>query len=193
MKKVIRHSVFETNSSSVHSIIFRKGSEGKHETPEGYAKKWPADDDGNVFVKPDEYGWSGPVVEGIYQKISYLMTMMLDNFKWDWNAVRDDGRHDRTVEEQVELLEADKGWQELVKTVKDKFNVTVKPLVKEGDYYYVDHQSRYDSINAFLTANNLSMSEFLFDNDLGVQISNDNMDSEDAAAEEAELEKGGWA
>lgn len=192
MKKVIRHSVFETNSSSVHSIIFRNGSGCKHETPEGYVKEWLADGDGNIFVKPGEYGWSGPVVEGIYQKISYLMTMMLDNFKWDWNATNDDG-HGRTVEEQIELLEADKGWQELVRIINDKFNVTVKPLVREGDYYYVDHQSRYDSIDDFLTTNSLSMSEFLFDNDLGVKISNDNMDSDDMDAEQAELEKGGWA
>ncbi len=65
MKKV-RKGVFETNSSSMHSVSF--GSMGKELLTSAYVGK-------NYLVEFGEYGWEQDTLETQQQKLSYMLTM----------------------------------------------------------------------------------------------------------------------
>ena len=66
MKVVIRRSVFETNSSSCHSISLGKGLIN----PDVLIP----DDEGNIIVRTDEFGWEYDTFTEAYIKLSYLAT-----------------------------------------------------------------------------------------------------------------------
>jgi hypothetical protein len=63
--KVIRKSVFETNSSSMHSLVMiGKDRMGTYNFGE------------SVTVKSNEYGWSGDDLTSPLEKLSYIVTMI---------------------------------------------------------------------------------------------------------------------
>lgn len=64
MKIQIRHSVFETNSSSTHAINVFRGYDSKN-VPE------------SIVVRPGEFGWECNTFDDPESKISYLYTWCL--------------------------------------------------------------------------------------------------------------------
>jgi hypothetical protein len=62
--KNIRHSVFETNSSSTHSISIAEDSEGLYETI-------IPDDDGVITLVGGEFGWEWEVYNDAWTKANY--------------------------------------------------------------------------------------------------------------------------
>ena len=63
--KTIRKSVFETNSSSTHSITI------------GYGNNWDtlsSDEDGCIFIFGGEFGWEEASYNDAYTKASYCAT-----------------------------------------------------------------------------------------------------------------------
>lgn len=73
MKK-IRDSIFETNSSSMHSFCFSSSSECY--TPEEL-KKLLFSDDGRIHLYLGEYGWSGPDIKDVKEKMAYCVLQLL--------------------------------------------------------------------------------------------------------------------
>lgn len=92
MKTVIRKSVFETNSSSMHSIVIKT------------LKRQPSTLEltkrGILKVSLGEFGKEEAEYDDQYTKLSYLVTLCFakyqscgfsrDDFKYTWERVRDD-------------------------------------------------------------------------------------------------------
>ena len=69
MKK-LRKGVFETNSSSMHSVVITGNSDDFDDFP-------MLDGDGMVHIDCDEFGWSYEgYYDGVEQKLSDLATMI---------------------------------------------------------------------------------------------------------------------
>ena len=64
----IRNGVFETNSSSTHSVSVRCGK--------GLQQNWmPVGNDGYIHASLDEFGWEIETYRDQDAKLSYLLTM----------------------------------------------------------------------------------------------------------------------
>lgn len=156
--KAIRIGLFETNSSSVHSITVSEKAE---------LFDYPEEKEDVIVVVPGEYGWSGDDVMGLQEKLRYLMTLILDT-KYDW----DPGINDFVPEDKkLDLLKSDEDWQRICQVVRDKKHKEVIPNIPKGLHFYVDHQSCM-SLDAFLSG--MSLEDFLFDPTYVVEIDNDN-------------------
>lgn len=158
MKKVIRRSIFETNSSSVHSITVSEKAE---------LFDYPEEKEDVIVVVPGEYGWSGDDVMGLQEKLRYLMTLILDT-KYDYD---DKKREFIPEDKKLDLLKDDVDWKVICLMVKDKKHKEVIPYIPKGLNFYVDHQSCM-SLGAFLSG--ISLEDFLFDPTYVVEIDNDN-------------------
>lgn len=158
MKKAIRRSVFETNSSSVHSISVSNNVK---------IGKYPEESEDILIITPGEYGWEGDDVTGLVEKVRYLMTMILD-YEYEW----DEKNHTLIPDNmKLDLLKSDVNWQRIRDVVREHKHKELVPYIPEGRRFYVDHQSCM-SLDAFL--GNTSLEEFLFDPAIVVEIDNDN-------------------
>ena len=93
MKRVIRKSVWESNSSSVHSLQI--SSDGMEPS------KLPVDKDGYITVEYGEFGKDGTVYSTQEDKLSYLVTQCYYLGGWDYDVNRDNNYHFRNVEDAI--------------------------------------------------------------------------------------------
>lgn len=162
--KVIRKGIFETNSSSVHTLCIARQLTNTDNIPEREDLK---EYDDVIVVTPGEYGWSGPNVSSFLEKVRYLMTMILD-YKYDF----DEEKREFVPENmKLELLKNDPDWQNICAVVRTYRHKELLPVIPDGLNYYVDHQSCY-AIEDFLDG--LSLTEYLFNPCVFVEIDNDN-------------------
>ena len=70
----IREGVFETNSSSTHSIALNPKSYSKYE-----AKFHDVNSENKIQVRLGRYGWGYEVLYSSDEKLSYIMTMLVLN------------------------------------------------------------------------------------------------------------------
>jgi len=164
MKTVVRKGIFETNSSSVHTLCIAGQFTNTDSIPEREDLK---EYDDVIAVTPDEYGWSGPNVSGFLEKVRYLMTMILD-YKYSWDKEKQEPIPENM---KLELLKNDSDWQDICAVVRTYRHKELLPVIPDGLNYYVDHQSCH-SIENFL--NGLSLTEYLFNPRVFVEIDNDN-------------------
>lgn len=151
MKRLIRHGVFETNSSSSHSISIARGAK-IYET-------LPVNEDGYVVATPGMYGWEQRVYGDPQGKLDYAYTFIGEEDNDERKA-----ELFKMLEEVIVEHVGCKGV--LYNTIDDK-------------YYaggYVDHQSAIyedgDCLRAF--ASKETLKEFLFNPDSYVETDNDN-------------------
>ena len=119
MKQVTRHGVFETNSSSVHSLSIEGASHLVTLTITN----------GELMVEFGEFGWGYDRLDYWYDKLSYVLT-----------AIQ---YHDTSVT-NYETLEQSQFYQWLVELVKDYSGATMGILKDRDNYHtmgYIDHQS----------------------------------------------------
>lgn len=171
MKK-LRKGVFETNSSSMHSVVISGNSDDFDDFPK-------LDKDGMVHIRCDEFGW---YYEGNYygveRKLSYLATMIAtqayqyydchyeeDNLPEELNRENMEWNEDFVLVDNI-LVEYCKcgGW-------------AINRI--DGANYpwgYIDHQSYYPSIREFLEyeCNGIPVENFLFSGGVELVIDNDN-------------------
>lgn len=156
----IRKGVFETNSSSSHSVTLRKGGESD-------TRFFHVDDENRVVVTPDEYGWGYEVLTEPDQKLSYLVTMVMQRLSDNYSVIDD------------ELLHEDEDFKKIVEcitTYTDYKDVILSdPTYKSGRFdFYIDHQSYYGSLDEFLSDWGVTMNQLLFDTGVSIIIDNDN-------------------
>lgn len=146
MKRLIRHGVFETNSSSSHSISIARGA-NIYETLK-------VDIHGCVRIKPGEFGWDEERFYEPEDKASYAMAYAANQPSRDC----------------FEMLE------EVIKEHTGCKTVIFDKVKTEGerspDYGYIDHQSDDVCMDAF--ASKETLKEFLFNPDSYVETDNDN-------------------
>lgn len=169
MKK-LRKGVFETNSSSMHSVVITGNSDDFDDFP-------MLDGNGMVHINCDEFGWSYEgYYDGVEQKLSYLATMIAtqayqyydyeeDNLPEELNRENMEWNEDFVLVDNI-LIEYCKcgGW--VIRRRNDEFY----------PWGYIDHQSYYPSIREFLEheCNGISVENFLFSSGVTLEIDNDN-------------------
>lgn len=135
MKKIIRKGIFETNSSSSHSLVVTKNNQLEvfDENP------WWLHDDGTISIYDTEFGRmpNRPLID-FYHKLQYLIAA----YQYDENKLKE-------IEDTV---------KEIIPNFV-KFNY-YKDYNDEICYGYIDHQSA-GLIPNYLEKHNISFKEFL--------------------------------
>jgi hypothetical protein len=119
MKTIIRQSVFETNSSSTHSISISDKSDFTTIHPEG---------DGNIYLNGGEFGWE---IEEYTDPLTKANYCAIDN---------------ASNEERVEMLK--RVIKEHTKANDVIINANTEDY-KSKYHSYIDHQSNGTSEDAF--------------------------------------------
>ena len=186
MKKQIRRGVFETNSSSMHSLsIHRMGID----TPIKYDDI--QDDDNMLHIKFGEFGWGYERYSDSYHKLQYALTMVFatdardavcaddfyntEGFKVINELIKDKFNCDGIVIEdrfEIHSYYRRKWDDEKRRWVEDKNDLYVY-LTCDG---YIDHQSceDYSSLQDFLNSYGITLEDFIFDPGIELIIDNDN-------------------
>lgn len=162
MKRVLRYGMWETNSSSCHTVSVR-----------GKGSPYYLHFDGIIETTIDEYGWSGDPCDEFNSKLSYALCMVLtteypDFHYWDENFTID-----------YDVLEKLDGYKAILAAI-NKHGKCEKIIINKNGYYYpygcIDHQSYegYKSLQDFLDDWNVDIERFLFDDNVIVLIRNDN-------------------
>ena len=169
MKLVIRNNVFETNSSSSHSISI--ANVHSYYKPSNI----PIKSDNKLHITGGEFGWGYNRYRDFPTKLQYAITMVYETEIPFVDASNWDNRN-----EIIELIKNTKGFTNLDNMIKVEFNcdgIEIEPL---SSHWYpfgvVDHQSceDYSSLEDFLNNWNVSLYDFLFDENVGLVIDNDN-------------------
>lgn len=176
MKKKIRMNVFETNSSSCHSISINNNNLPEYET------LLPSDD-GYVHCGFGEFGWEVEDYADVETKLSYALTMVAEteSRRSTWNGIREGF----TSEEEFYETEGFRLINEAVKEVTGCNGV----ILYDGEIWYndkydwtefngyIDHQSSiddYGSLKEFLDYYGLTAERFIFDSNVILHTDNDN-------------------
>lgn len=173
MKRQIRSSVFETNSSSTHSVsISNKNS--YYYDKDCLEIDW----DNRVHVRFGEFGWEKAYYSLPYNKLQYIVTMLVET----------EGRNVSTVDELFETsgfklindavanycgcdgiwIDSEMNMRSYVWGENEKVYIS-----HDG---YIDHQSHedYNSVQDFLDYYDVDIAKFIFDESVCVITDNDN-------------------
>lgn len=161
MKRQTRKLVFETNSSSTHSITVCKTGE--------YDTLNYRDLDNNVVSEFGEFGWGYEEYTDAETKLSYLLTMIIET-----------NSYCKSVEEFYDLDDF-KEVEYAVKNITGANGLIIESNIKPSSYNaewnnhdgYVDHQSVED-IHDLMNYYGCSIEEFIFDTGITLVIDNDN-------------------
>jgi hypothetical protein len=153
-----RQSIFETNSSSVHTLVFPK--------PEKEMKIHPSlvDKNGVITVECDYFGDSG-VVYGQYEKLKYLCTWIaLATGHGPYGDSSEDFSADDCWELRRYLLEPIKETDPSVKNI----------IVTKVDRAGFDHQTHPHSCGCVVDfCNEDVLMNFIFNDDIKILMSRD--------------------
>lgn len=186
MKLAIRRGVFETNSSSTHSVsVIGKNPEHDHtltlsDLPELEELK-VNDEYDKVEAGFGCFGWGPDCFNSIELKLSYALTMVA-------------ATECHNIKSSTDFFESE-GFKMINDAIADRYHckgVFINSDIKIGSYEYddpkrtyyyinidgyIDHSSgsdSYRSLQGFLDENCLTIEDFLFNKDVVVFISNDN-------------------
>ncbi len=164
MKRVMRSNVWETNSSSMHTVTIQ----GKRSINQYYRV------DDMIEVSLDEYGWNGCPCDDFMSKLAYAMSMVLHTEYPGFSSYNDDFVVDQNTLEELP------GYKLLIDAIREH-GYCEKIVIKRRDgayfpYGYIDHQSceDYSSLRDFLDDWNVDAEQFLFADNVTVWIDNDN-------------------
>ena len=174
MKKVIRYGVFESNSSSMHTVSFRAKSYIPKDKYSDEINQHIQEHDGYIATTLDEYGWNGPSLCDFWEKLKYALLIVLYTEYRGFEYYKDNFYIDQ------EELEKCKGYQDIVDVINYNFSwckgIKIARLDGFYPYGYIDHQSYedYSSLNNFVNDWYVDLEHFLFDDSVHVLIDNDN-------------------
>jgi hypothetical protein len=147
--KKVRHSVFETNSSSSHSLTLVKSDLSTIGLSKDVLRK------GVVDVGVSEYGWEWFRYYTPTNKLSYLLTQITDGDL--------DGRDTATLIEDFPMI------HRMARVLKEHTGCELHIFNSSG---YVDHDSV--GVGMAVLSSDESLREFLFSESSYVETSNDN-------------------
>lgn len=142
----VRRSVFETNSSSNHSLSIGDG---------GYLIGLTPDEEGKICLTPHEYGWEHDVYDDPISKLIYLWI-----YAEDWSGPKREEHHAILAE-----MVRDHTGGELVMNRSD---------CKYYPHGYIDHQSVEDCRLHYLFEDREQLRQFAFGSSSTLETGNDN-------------------
>lgn len=177
--RVIRNSVFETNSSSVHTITVKRNRSGRYDYDLGLNSK------GEFVIQfglSYNFGWGPAMYNQAKVKINYLACMIVETSEFQNNI------HNRPGIKKIEDILKIKDFKKLETCIRKKVpSFTGFTLLPLGEMYNftsygfylmesIDHQSwqSYKNIEDFLQKNKVSMENFIFNPAVKLIIDNDN-------------------
>lgn len=155
----VRKNVFETNSSSSHSLIIEKGS-----IPVYLSKEHAIH--GKIVVELDQFGWGPDYLFNMDEKLSYIFTDQISHLfggRGENDNVRDDVEY---ALRENELLSR-------VAHVLKEYTGCELEVECNISYPGVDHQSRGLS-NDLLSLNDEELLFYLISTSCGVELDHDN-------------------
>ena len=150
MKK-IRNAVFETNSSSSHSI-----SVSEVNSDELMDNVMLMDENDNVVVEPGEFGWEQEVYNDSVTKASYMLTYV-KNYCGD-----DESKFEEMLKN---VIMEQTGCNDVI------FNESSDQYWKFG---YIDHQSSSDNAYHWVFEDKETLRQFIFNKESILETDNDN-------------------
>ena len=154
----IRKNVFETNSSSTHSLVISNKERS-------YDYNLPVED-GVLTIPFGEFGWGPDILSTPIEKLSYLITDRIDLYDLPEDIKDDEDAVQALIMESepiCEIVDAIKYACPEVKEVRFEVGDSWHP------FGYVDHQSCGTS-----REDGLSIEEIAFSNKVIIMIANDN-------------------
>jgi hypothetical protein len=171
--KQIRKNVFETNSSSTHSLTITDN----YKDIASSQFKFKMSYENTVSMEFGEFGWGYSEHTDAKTKFEYLCTMW-----WSTEAKRNFVSLKDLKQQEGFLI-----IQEFVREVTQNPNICLKiPTIKLNDYGgncfeididgYIDHQSLddYTSLKSFLDAYGITAKDFVLNPNIKLIIDNDN-------------------
>lgn len=150
MKIQVRQNVFETNSSSMHSLVVSNKDRG-------YDYNLPVDKNGVLTISFGVFGWEPEILKEPLEKISYVITDRCSIGSLDFDEK--EALESEIVKEVIDLI---KSRCPNVKDVKIQRANSYRP------YGYVDHQSQGTSYE------DKDLEHLIFSNSVIIIINNDN-------------------
>lgn len=166
-----RENIFETNSSSMHSIVVSS-------IDRGYDYNLTVTDDGTLYVNFGEFGWGPEILKYPIEKLSYYITDQFGGGCYD-----EDTNFDSMVRDILE----DPRMKNLIEILKSNVPGFKKLELGPAEYYrfgYVDHQS------SGLTSGE-DIADLIFNSSKIIVIDNDNSYHFDDYYEADMYQKGG--
>lgn len=176
MKRQIRRNVFETNSSSTHSVSVSRNNSQNYEST--ILNAFIDEYDNKVHVRFGEFGWEIEDYSFPYEKLQYIVTMLVET-------------EGRSISNIDGLFETD-GFKMINDAVADYCHcdgIWIDEDLKQDSYEwdgktyyyvehegYIDHQSceSYNSVQDFLDDYGLDVTQFIFNDGVIVHTDNDN-------------------
>lgn len=152
--KTIRHNVFETNSSSSHSVTIATGFKG--ETPLKEKHKG-----GPITLTRGEFGWEWQDFTDFESKLKYAYTLAAGQGPW---SKSEPDKLSKAGNREIQTLE---------KILKRYLGVT--KVIMMNNWGYVDHQSEADSKTDIYQSEE-TLINFLFNDESEFRTGNDNED-----------------
>jgi len=179
----IRRGIFETNSSSTHSVTIRKNFDIiQRDTIE-------VDCDNYVHAKFATFGWGYDRFTDTYTKLQYILTLAYQVNQKSLEKNRSFEMNTNYIDLFYELDD----FKKINEVIKERYNCygikmdcsiqkeceKYNCLGMKDEYgnsiYGIDHQSiDYDNFEDFLDYYNMTIEEFIFDSDRVLVIDNDN-------------------
>lgn len=170
--KIVRPNVFETNSSSSHSLSIRKGKLEKSNLRVSSV-------DNKVHVEFGEFGWEVETYDSQEDKLSYLCTMLIETEGRKLNKVEDfyETKGYLAINEAISSYCNCKGI-----CIDSNIELMSYPRSDGSTYFYlshdgyIDHQSHedYSSVQEFLDDYSTDIINFVFNDGVSVRTDNDN-------------------
>lgn len=181
--KVIRNGVFETNSSSSHSISIKRNTKGVYDT------YLPLNNRGLfelTFGDNYNFGWGYATYNSLPAKLNYLACMAFETYS---RLLRKNGRKPMTNYQEVMRIKDIVKLSKLMEKTIPGFRGFIVYSAVFGQYTYegsdgsiyltesIDHQSweDYANIDEFLKSNKITIENFLFNPKVKLIITNDNI------------------
>ena len=183
---IIRHGVFETNSSSCHSLALTKGDNNKLSK---LYTDYQLDKNGNLHFNAGEYGWGFDVLSDFQSKLDYVMTyVIIKGSDYDFlNLIK--ALHDVTQFNHLYYFDQLVGyWSEEENKFKfSDYYSDVDDLERDIGHAHIDPDS-FDLLNGIIQ-NEDQLKNLLFVKESEIVIENDNHFFQVAGGNEKEVQK----
>lgn len=175
----VRENVFETNSSSTHSLVFsQKDRETKYPLElDSYHQCYDDVNKGLLCIRFGEFGWGFAILQDPRDKLNYLMTQVAsEEIDWEereklpWSEIQEKLNRSEKVKHILEIVQSHVPGVKGFKYLRPGEDPDDDEEPRFGYSYpigYIDHQS-------YGTANEINPEELIFDPKVIVVIDNDN-------------------
>lgn len=164
-KRVIRYNIWESNSSSSHTVSV--SMESSINIPK-------VNPDEKITMSFGEFGWEWETYYDIWDKLQYALEMVYETeVPWDLKSSND-------YDEVLEAFYETEGFKDINEVIKDELNCSGIEMELNYDAWYpfgyIDHQSfeDYGCLQDFLNDYGVDLYRFLFDGNVVLRTGNDN-------------------